>query len=405
MNRSSQTPITDELLSAYIDGLVTDEEKARIEAAVATDPRLAWELDTLRQTVELMRELPAIPLPRSFLLREEQVADVLAERRQRAGATAGVHLPPAPARPGVTTSPVQRRPVSRQTDSFWQGLLAFFNSGNLLLRNAAAVAALFLVVVWAITPGGPTAQPLAAPAPEAQFFAAASDAQPAAQAEAAAEPAAEEAIVEESAPAAVEESPPAEKAGPDLSTSAATVTEAPIAQAAPPGPGPMEAAAGPNVRSIGPEGMRSGSEAALGEGIGGGGEIGPMAMQGVPADAAGMEAPVAVTGVGDVPGEAQPENAAKLPPAEEAAAPAPTESAAEESADAEPTLAPSAVASSQKVAAPEEMAAQPAMAEAQSPTQQAEAPTLWRTTQTLLAGLVLLLALLWLLSRRSRPTG
>lgn len=393
MNRSSQTPITDELLSAYIDGLVTDEEKARVEAAVAADPALAWELDTLRQTVELMRELPAIPLPRSFVLREEQVADVLAERRRRATATASLHAQPA--------APVsQRPPAPRQTGSFWQGVLAFFNSGNLLLRNAAAVAALFLVVVWAIAPTGPTAAPMAAP--EAQFFAAASDAQPAAEAEAAGEAGGEtapqqtiqEAPAEKAAPAVAAESAPAEKSGPQASASTAAVTEASAGPMAPPGVGQMEAAAGPNVRGIGPEGMRGGPEAAPGDGIGGGGEIGPMAMQGVPADAAVMEAPVAVTAVGDVPGEAQPESAAELPPAEEAAGPAPEESAAEASADAEPDAA-----------TPEEMTADAAPVEDESAAQPAEPQTPWRTTRTLLAGLALLLALLWLFSRRAGQTG
>ncbi|HRJ45451.1 MAG TPA: zf-HC2 domain-containing protein, partial [Caldilineaceae bacterium] len=88
MNRFSHTPIDDELLSAYIDGLLTAEETARVEAAVLADPVLAWEMESLRQTVKLVRDLPPIALPRSFVLAEEQVADVLAERRARHAASA-----------------------------------------------------------------------------------------------------------------------------------------------------------------------------------------------------------------------------------------------------------------------------------------------------------------------------
>jgi anti-sigma factor RsiW len=126
MNQTPQLPISDELLSAYIDGDVTDAEKQQIEFAIANDPEIAWQVETLRQTVAILRNLPMIPAPHSFVLEEAQVADVLAARRQqrvsRGGATVG------------------RRSV-------WQQLLAFFSSGNLALRNASAVAAALFVVV------------------------------------------------------------------------------------------------------------------------------------------------------------------------------------------------------------------------------------------------------------------
>jgi len=146
MNRPSHTPINDELLSAYIDGLVTTEEKAQVEAAVGADPVLAWELETLRQTVELVRSLPPVALPRSFALRQEEVADVLTERQTRAAGPVGS----APER-------AQRQLAKHQESGFWQEFLAFFNSGNLLLRNATAVAALFLVIVLVTTPSSPNA--------------------------------------------------------------------------------------------------------------------------------------------------------------------------------------------------------------------------------------------------------
>lgn len=142
MNSSSKIPITDELLSAYIDGAVTEEEKASVEMAMAADPEIAWRVETLRQTVQLLQELPPVALPRQFVLDRSQVADVLVERRANPGSSASA--------------------TGSQARSSWQQLLAFFNSGNLALRNATAIAVtLFVLLVvgdplWAnfVHPGG-----------------------------------------------------------------------------------------------------------------------------------------------------------------------------------------------------------------------------------------------------------
>ena len=125
MSQSPQHSIPDELLSAYIDGLVTEEERARIEAAMAADPEIAWQVETLRQTVRLLSELPPVPLPRSFVLTQAQVADVLMERQ----ALASVSLPaPTPASP-------------------WSRLFVFLKGGNPVWRNAAAVAAILFLLL------------------------------------------------------------------------------------------------------------------------------------------------------------------------------------------------------------------------------------------------------------------
>lgn len=58
----------DELLSAYLDGELDGPEQARLEAQLAADPALQAELETLRQTVTLVREMPHIPAPRNFFL-------------------------------------------------------------------------------------------------------------------------------------------------------------------------------------------------------------------------------------------------------------------------------------------------------------------------------------------------
>ncbi len=131
MNPQNLHSVDEELVAAYIDGDVTTEERRRVEAAMATDEQVAWEVNTMRQTVELLQDLPAVPLPRSFVLTEDQVADVLLERRSRAP------TPPAP------TPPTQE-----PADSPWQRFLRFLNGGDLALRNAAALAAVLLVLFY-----------------------------------------------------------------------------------------------------------------------------------------------------------------------------------------------------------------------------------------------------------------
>ena len=106
-----------------------------------------------------------MPLPRSFTLTEDQVADVLQERRS----LAKVEAPPP-------------RQVEDHEDTAWQRFLRFLNGGDLALRNAAALAAVLLLVVfvaefqlqtepvWAAT--GESAQISSAPsAPQAQVTA------------------------------------------------------------------------------------------------------------------------------------------------------------------------------------------------------------------------------------------
>src|SRR5512135_1837049 len=58
----------DALLSAYLDGQLSASERARLEAQLAADADLRAELSALRCTVGLLRQLPAAPMPRNFLL-------------------------------------------------------------------------------------------------------------------------------------------------------------------------------------------------------------------------------------------------------------------------------------------------------------------------------------------------
>ena len=69
----TRSNISDELLSAYIDGQVTAAERQRVEQALATDAHIREQYETLRMTVTLMQKTPPMPVPRAFVLSEAQV--------------------------------------------------------------------------------------------------------------------------------------------------------------------------------------------------------------------------------------------------------------------------------------------------------------------------------------------
>jgi hypothetical protein len=63
-----------ELLSPYLDGEVTNEERTLVEEAIATSLELRKDLETLRQTVALVASLPRVAAPRPFTLSEVDVS-------------------------------------------------------------------------------------------------------------------------------------------------------------------------------------------------------------------------------------------------------------------------------------------------------------------------------------------
>ncbi len=135
-NSSRFSQVSDELLSAYLDQAVTAEEKALVEAAVTTDAEVAWRLETLRQTVALLKALPLVALPRSFVLTQAQLVE-----------TTETELNVV--RP--TSRQQQTRPQVKVAASgwqnFWKAWRAFWQIGNPLLRNAAAVSFALLLVL------------------------------------------------------------------------------------------------------------------------------------------------------------------------------------------------------------------------------------------------------------------
>lgn len=60
-----------ERLSAYLDNMLSDEERQQLEARLQEDAFLRQELAALRQTVRLLNTLPPLQAPRSFTLSAE----------------------------------------------------------------------------------------------------------------------------------------------------------------------------------------------------------------------------------------------------------------------------------------------------------------------------------------------
>lgn len=142
MKLSNSHRITDELLSAYIDGEVTEQERTLVEMALAQDEQIAWRLASLRQTVTMLRELPEVVLPRSFTLTLDQVA--------------APQIPEtAPARQRSEQRAARSASSQPAAGSFWERLGArwrgFWQGGNPMLRNAAAVSFALMLLV---TSGG-----------------------------------------------------------------------------------------------------------------------------------------------------------------------------------------------------------------------------------------------------------
>jgi len=70
-------PLSDldlELLSGYLDGELTESERQALETRLQTDAVLRAELDSLRQTVALIRTLEPARAPRSYALTPDMIA-------------------------------------------------------------------------------------------------------------------------------------------------------------------------------------------------------------------------------------------------------------------------------------------------------------------------------------------
>lgn len=105
MNRQ----LNDELLSAFLDGEVTAEERLQIEAQLAASPDWQRRYRQLVETVNLVRTLPPAPLQKDFS------QTILAEVRRRQG-TPPVHTSPAyPVPANATVRDKMVAPAERST--------------------------------------------------------------------------------------------------------------------------------------------------------------------------------------------------------------------------------------------------------------------------------------------------
>jgi hypothetical protein len=145
--------VTNELLSAYIDEAVGEEERRLIEQAMAEDPDVAWRLESLRATVRLLHELPALSLPRSFVLTPEQVGQTAAAPGAKAFGAAMGSTPETVIGtvPGKTPPPARRQPGEEQGSGFWHDLRRdwgrFWQGGSPALRNAMAASFVVLLTL------------------------------------------------------------------------------------------------------------------------------------------------------------------------------------------------------------------------------------------------------------------
>ena len=70
-----------ELLSSYIDGEVSASEARRVEELLASSDEYGAELESLRQTTMLLRQMPQLEPPRSYALNPADVEEATPRRR------------------------------------------------------------------------------------------------------------------------------------------------------------------------------------------------------------------------------------------------------------------------------------------------------------------------------------
>ncbi len=73
----------DELLSAYLDGMLDADEQAQLEARLERDPALRARLQGLRLTVRSLATLPQVEVPRNFILSPAMVKDKVSQPASR----------------------------------------------------------------------------------------------------------------------------------------------------------------------------------------------------------------------------------------------------------------------------------------------------------------------------------
>lgn len=370
---------------------------------MAVDPDIAWQVETLRQTVQLLHELPRVPLPRSFALTEAQVADVLAQRRS--AKLTSLAMGPSAARP-METLPKRA--------TLWQRMSGFFQVGNPVWRNAAAVAAVLFLILLV---GDPTRfSSMRSQPPVSQSAPVESIAMEAPTVPAQKLPAPKEIAPTEAQPAL---------AVPVMEAGAIPTTE-PAAEAVPAAQEPADLGVR-SLKSEAPAEPSTGPAAVAAEAVTQE-ETAPAAADTAPVAAAALPTQqlesVAPSKEGIAEPEARTAGATESGPAETQAEGAEQEAAPLATVEGEAVAQEPAVAQAQEEARPAEVAPAPANRETQTEpgenagelrTQTAEEPTspqsrwtlaaVWAMVRWVLLGLAIVFAGLWWQSRRAVSAG
>lgn len=118
--------LRDELLSGYLDGVLSNDERARVEQMLASDPGLRGELDALRQQSALLGQLRAangrrVALGDGFA---DRVISAALEVAEREGVHAGHPLLRLQGVPTAVRTTTGRSPAARRRLVWSGGLLA-----------------------------------------------------------------------------------------------------------------------------------------------------------------------------------------------------------------------------------------------------------------------------------------
>jgi anti-sigma factor RsiW len=191
-NEKTEHGYVEERLSAYLDGELTQQEQGIVESHLAACQDCRWNLDTLRQTVQWVQELPSVPVPRVFTI-------------------------PVPAQPARAPRRRWGVPLLQGATALVALMLVFVVAGDFVLTGSWLPAAREVGLPLA-APGGREAAPTVAAEPDAALQAVVEtpEVEVTKQVELEMETVVEEAAVEEVAPAAtVLESPAPEAAVPE----------------------------------------------------------------------------------------------------------------------------------------------------------------------------------------------
>ena len=193
--RPASSSISDDLLSAHLDGRLSAAERERVQQAAAADADVQQRLRDLEATVQVLRSAPRVAVPRAFVLSERDVRAVSGRRSGLFGRALPALMPMAAAAVAVMLV-------------ILVGLDLGLRSASMLPPPAPTASSAPQQSIASIT------QSADAPAPQVMEVAKAMVVTVAVANTATAEPVAATAVVEEALPTTMPEALPPEPAAP-----------------------------------------------------------------------------------------------------------------------------------------------------------------------------------------------